>query len=90
MKAWAAILTLILGIFLQALVICKLWGWFIVPLLNLPFISIAYAIGLTCLFWAFALKVRESEKYELGEYIFSYLIVPFLLLLIGWIASFFI
>jgi len=76
--------------FIQAMVICILWGWFVVPLFHFPSLNIPYAIGLSALFVIFSdissLKAEESFP-KLFQRAF---LAPVLALFVGWIAHFFI
>ena len=85
------LLTPITAIF-KGLVLKILWGWFVVPLLDLPQLSIPLALGisLTVSFLTYqhiptddALDGDPVQKF-LGTLIFSF-IHPALALLFGWI-----
>lgn len=71
-----------------------LWGWFIVPALHLPPLSIPYAIGV-CLVVGFLTNQRtgkEAEKADVSWWVPIAMVFtkPALTLLIGWVVKAFI
>lgn len=57
------ILFLVIGL-LDAFVISKLWGWFIVPLFDLPSLTMPFAFGLMLfvgLFHSLGNKIKEED-----------------------------
>jgi hypothetical protein len=73
-------------------VLTKLWLWFIVPVFNLPVLSLPAAIGLS-LIVSFLAKESNSKKGEaesLREFILQMtvraMLIPTFALIIGWIV----
>lgn len=88
-----------IGIFIYAViaggfVFSKLWMWFFVSVFNLPTLTIAQAIGIS-----FTIKTlmpmveskddKKSKEEKDLEFILKPLIVPPLLLLMGWMIHLF-
>lgn len=72
----------------QAYVSTILWGWFVVPF-GLPILSMAWAVGLSCLLTAMKPNPYVPSKPGIGEAVFGLLrpiLNPAVALLIGWIA----
>lgn len=74
----------------QAYVSTILWGWFVVPF-GLPVLSMAWAVGLSCLLTAMKPNPYVPSKKDsgIGEAAFCLLcpiLNPAVGLLIGWIA----
>jgi hypothetical protein len=88
------ILTMPLFWMLKAFVLCKVWGWFIVPSFGVDMLSIRDAVGLSVAYMALvgAANVKkgpegEEEKFEKRIFaISSGIITPLLILLFGFIA----
>lgn len=93
MKVLGAIFVLILVMLSSAFVSSTLWGWFLVPL-GVPMIGIAHAYGLG-VFTTFltgtaglSLNMKDSGK-EFGEKSIAALLLPWVALLFGYIATLF-
>lgn len=59
--AWFVIATPLFAI-LNGWVLSVMWGWFVVPLFNLPPLTIPYAIGMS-----FVISMFKSKKYKIDE-----------------------
>lgn len=71
-------------------VFTQLWGWFVVPLLGVPYLSIAHGIGITMLTrFASYLEKNSSEESHLVLLI-QWFVYTLTTLAIGWIVQFFI
>lgn len=59
---------LALFIFWDGLVLRTLWGWYVVPLFHLPFLSLPNAIGLACLVCfltnQYQYRPKEMQKWD--------------------------
>lgn len=79
---------------LNAFVLIKLWGWFIVPFFGLPPLIIPVAIGLALIVSFLAVPINtaksEDDPSKVRGHIISGFLRPFVVLLFGWIASTFI
>lgn len=72
----------------RAFFLAIIWGWFAVPLFQLPALSVPFAIGLMCIRGAFSGNGSKSE--EGGKYWFGVIVGPLFLLLVAYIAKQFI
>lgn len=73
-----------------------MWGWFIVPVFNLPQLSIVQAVGVGIII-SYTTKVvdykgddKKDQHEELARTLFSAIVKPFVFLSIGWIVTLFI
>ncbi len=84
------ILVILAGQLLRGYVVFKLWGWFCVPALGLPPIGIAAAIGITLLVSYLTVQeggyVKETDRKKNLITAFNALLMPFMILLIGYVA----
>ena len=95
LTAFGALVVVILGIvavvflltLLRAFVLINLWGWFIVPLFQLPALNYPYAIGLSLVIGLFFVNKVQSEG---KEYWIGVILSPLLALFIGWIVQMFL
>ena len=84
----------ILGYIVSGLVLSILWGWFMVPIFEVPEISIVEAIGITLIVHLFmrslATKADTDEESEtstkVGKMLARSFVAPFITLVIGWIV----
>ena len=88
-------LIVVLGYMISGLVLSILWGWFMVPLFEVPEISILEAIGITLVVHLFMRRLAtktdidaESEisTTKIGKALARSFIVPLITLLTGWIV----
>ena len=81
----------LLSPFLRALVIIKLWGWFIIPAFGLAMISFPVAMGLALLigFFTYQWYPIPVDKH-LDMVIQQGYVYPLTVLIMGWIISFFV
>ena len=85
-KAGAAIAAAIVGTFLNAFALTKMWGWFIVPL-GVASIGMAHAWGLTMLIsWLTNHSYKTSDDQGLGVLVGKAIIYPLFVLLFGSLA----
>ena len=75
------------GLLVNGWAISMLWGWFVVPLFGTKSLTIANAIGLSCFVSLFTASSAKKEEDDLGTMIARVLIVPVLIVFIGWIVS---
>lgn len=92
----AIIVAITLSAILNGYALSILWGWFIVPLFNLPTLNISYAIGLALtvsyLTKDFSADSNPSETFnqKLARGCVVAVLKPTLALLGGWIVTLFI
>lgn len=89
-KVTLAVIVMVISTMFRGFVLSVLWGWFMVPIFNLPVLAIAPAIGLSVIV-TFLTASLPDEKLERS---FSYLIGYSLSfsafsLLIGYIVTLF-
>lgn len=85
-------LVVLWGGFWSALTFSTLWAWFVVPLFNLPVLSMLQAYGVALAFRACkGLDTKKQEKEELSSVLARMLVVPPLasgvMLLVGWVVK---
>ena len=93
---------LLIGVFgsiINGWVLSILWQWFVVPLFNLPHLSIPYAIGISLIVSVLKSsnlshsKPKNEEKKDtttlLAETISIILFVPLFILFLGWVVTLF-
>ena len=98
----AAVILLVLGIIgggfaaifvlaaLRAWVITVMWGWYLVPGLGLPPITLPVAFGVSLLITYLVRRDEGAkEKKKAPEIIAEALLMPFMVLLVGWIGTWF-
>lgn len=76
----------------HAVVFNILWGWFFVPIFNLPNLSFAEAIGIVCIVALFShgyLKKEEEEEKATMSRIQQAFFMPLISLAVGAIARLF-
>jgi len=84
------------SVVLNGWVLNTLWGWFMVPVLGLPQISIAQAMGIAAivrlLTYQYTREVVEEgdEVAALTKEFIIVILQPFVVLLLGWIIHFFV
>jgi len=73
-------------------VVSVLWGWFAVPILSLPVITIGQAIALRLLYGAFVGIPLDTKKFDEAPWIplVKVFIAPAVALLVGWIVTLFL
>lgn len=81
---------ILLGALLRGWVVFKLWGWFMVSALHVPAIGVATAMGLSLMVAFTTMNPNDyaeetDKKKKLGKAVAS-LLMPFLVLLIGYVA----
>lgn len=75
---------------LRGFVFTKLWGWFVVPLFDVPQLSTVYAIGIALLIGMFTNRHdKEESSKDWGTIIVKAFVTPLLVLFVGWIISLF-
>jgi len=91
-KFMLVLIFMVVGTFLGAYVVTKLWGWFVVGAFGVPQISMATAIGLSILISLFSLKYKEeSDDFETLTKKFIFAITGKLVaLLFGWVVYLFV
>jgi hypothetical protein len=94
---FVALIVTIGGSIVNGYVLSVLWGWFVVPLFQAPQLSIPYAIGIS-----FIIKMLSGERQSntnnkdkdmttlISESLSFTFVVPFMILLFGWIVTLFI
>lgn len=84
------LISFIVLVIFNAFVLTALWGWFIVPLLGFPVLTITYAIGLNLVISMFKNNnIKKEKEYEVFEAFVIGFIRPSLALLLGWIVTLF-
>jgi hypothetical protein len=87
------IVTMVVGSIIKGLALSVLWGWFMVPIFDLPELAIAPAIGLA-LIASYLTHQHDHAKDEdeesfgtsvLRSFLYS-ILMPLWMLLIGWIV----
>lgn len=87
---------LVVGIPMSGWALSVLWGWFVVPVFNVPNLSIAQAVGLSCIVSFFkSYKTGEPDKDKSWVdvavgLIVSALLAPLLAVGFGWIVHLFL
>ena len=88
------IVSVVILVILNGLVLSQLWAWFVVPVLGVPQISIAQAVGLTLIVTYLFKEIRREKKYatqaEWFEGIVFSVMNAGLILLFGYIIQLFI
>lgn len=85
----------IVGLFINGWAISTMWGWFVVPIFALPSLTIAQAVGVSCLLSL--LKPSSSDRREsrdtieiIGNMISEALFVPVIAVGFAWIVTLFL
>jgi hypothetical protein len=74
----------------RGFVLSILWGWFMVPLFGLPALNIPFAIGIALVVGFLTHQSsNENEKTDWGNSITMAVMYPALILLVGWVVTFF-
>ena len=84
------VLLMIVGYVLDGLALQFLWGWFMVPSLNLPVISFVQAIGISIVIGYLThqyIHLRDEYEWELIVYT---IMSPIITLTVGWIVHLFV
>jgi len=87
---------IVVGTLFNGWSLTMLWNWFIVPLFDLPAMSIVYAIGISVLIGALSRppEVDSSKKKETSDLIASVLtnalLRPLFSVFFGWIVTLFL
>lgn len=90
------VVSIVVGAVMNGYVLSVLWGWFVVPIFNVPPLSVATAIGLSL---AIGMLVKHgnssSEKKKetsdaIIEIVSAAVFAPLFTLFIGWIVKSFI
>lgn len=75
-------------------VLSVLWGWFVIPVFNVPNLSVVQAVGLAMVVSYLTKKHESDSKKELSDVIATLVVevvfVPLTALLLGWIIVQFI
>ena len=74
----------------KAFVISTLWHWYIVPFFHLPDLPLAIAFGIGLLTSYLVPGSEHNSDKTLGEKASYFIILPLIVLLFGWIGTFFI
>lgn len=74
----------------KAFVISTLWYWYIVPFFNLPELPLAISFGIGLLFSYLIPVADQTKDKKLGEKIAYLILFPSIVLLFGWLGTFFI
>ena len=83
--AIGAVMSLLNGVALQLL-----WGWFLVPTLSLPAISLAQAIGICVIIELTTNQhIPRNERETIEMYIYCFL-VPVYAVVTGWVVHLFV
>lgn len=90
--AFVGLVLMVAGLtILNAFVLIKLWGWFIVPFFGLPPLIIPVAIGIAMIVSFLAIPINtakaEDDPAVKKGHIISGIVRPFVILLLGWIVS---
>lgn len=81
---------LIIAVFLKAIVLVKLWEWFIVPTFALPVLNIPQAIGISLTIYYFvgiSVEMKEKNIEEKIRDIITEFTIPVVVLPIGFIVK---
>ena len=88
------LIVIAVGSLVNAFVVQKLWTWILIPVLDLPNISMGAAFGLSVVVAFFRAKKTDDKDEDAIEETTKVLIWVFLnagfYLLIGWVASMFV
>lgn len=90
-----AVAVIVISIIANGWALTMLWGWFVVPLFNLPPLSIPYAIGIALIVkmltnHSTSSDDKEKDISEIIASIIGILLSPITLVLFGWIVHSFI
>lgn len=93
--AVAASGAIVVGSIMNGWVLSVMWGWFVVPLFELPPLTIPYAIGISMVVGMLAknsvsTKNEKKETSELVGEIIGVILAPLFVLFMGWIVKLFI
>lgn len=85
----------LLRIIIHSFVFLKLWEWFIVPFFGLSMLTLSYSVGICAIFNLLFSNVvsnlnKEQTLQDKFTVIIASFLLPFLYLLIGWVAKLFI
>jgi len=89
MVALVVLALMVVAYLLDGVALKLLWGWFLVPTLGFPAISLVQAIGISIVIGFMTqqhIPRDEDEKKELYVYVF---LTPILAIVIGWIVHLF-
>lgn len=96
MKSFIKFLLAVIGVILKGFVLSKLWLWFIVPIFNLPILSIPIAIGISIIVAMLTYQIIDTKpddnvEKDVKEWAnaVATIIVPLLFLLEGYIVTLF-
>ena len=88
-----AVAVFILGMFLKGLALSLMWGWFFVPALGVPPVSIAAATGIYLTVSALTYHGTGEQNKQTYEFLIELavksIIGPLTLILFGYIVQFF-
>lgn len=84
-------LMVIIGSLMNGWALSVLWGWFMVPVFELPIISLVQAIGISMTIGLLVSHTTDTDSKEwtdiVGTYIGRAIAYPILVVAIGWFVS---
>jgi hypothetical protein len=83
-------LLVFVGAIVQAYVISMLWGWYIVPFFGAKHLPLVFAFGICLLFQYLCPVNHPTDERKLSEKLSYAMARPLLVLLFGYIGTFFI
>lgn len=76
---------------LKGWVLTKLWVWFIIPIFHLPVLGIAQAIGISLIMHYLTNENPDrKDDRKWFESVATAVVMPFIVLLMGWIVTLFL
>lgn len=87
----AFVMTVVVAVTIGGWVVSILWGWFMVPVFNIPALNIPQAIGIALIVNYLTMSMKESDsKNTLVYAIVAAVAKPGFALLFGWIVTLFL
>ena len=88
----AVLAIIVFSVLMNGYALSVLWGWFFVPVLGLPVITVSGAIGISLIVrFIIHQEQKNNDKRDLSEILlegfFKALFTPAFALLMGWIVS---
>jgi hypothetical protein len=89
-KFTLAVIGLVISTMFRGFILSVLWGWFMVPIFNLPVLAIAPAIGLSVIVTFLTASLPDEKSERSFSFAIGYsLVFSALSLLIGYVVTLF-